>query len=87
MTQVKTSIGFEAEIDESALNDMAFLDALAELEDGKSYRVATIADLILGKDNKKRLYDMLKDAKGRVPAEAAMNQVSEILMQLQPAKN
>lgn len=87
MTLVKTSIGYEAEVDENALDDMQFLEALGELEDGKSYALAKIAALLLGPVEKKKLYGMLKNENGRVPFKAASEQLTEIMQQLKPAKN
>ena len=34
MTHVTLSCGFEADIDETAVQDMEFLDALTEMQDG-----------------------------------------------------
>jgi len=87
MTHVKTSIGFEADIDEANLNDLNFLEILGELEEGKAYKMPKLALLMLGEENKKAFYKAMEDEKGRVPVSVAEQQLTEIMQQLKPIKN
>lgn len=71
MTQtVKTSCGFEAEIDTDKLNDWEVLDALSGLDDGDMLCGPRLLRKILTKDDVKRLYDICRDDAGRIPPEA-----------------
>ena len=74
----KTSTGFEFEIDEQKLDDMEFLDALAEVDDN-SLALPKIIKTILGYDQKKKLYDHLRSDEGRVPIKAVAKEIAEIM--------
>lgn len=74
--------GFKYEIDETKFDDMRFLDALAEADDGDPLAASRVCTMLLGKDQKKALYKMLQEEDGRVPIEAAMNCVKELMEQL-----
>ena len=85
MKHIKTASGFEADIDESAANNMEFVDVLAEMDAGTTpgaYGISRICNLILGKENKKALYDHLRDEKGHVPADKVEEELTEILKSL-----
>lgn len=74
--------GFKYEIDETKFDDMRFLDALAEADDGDPLAASRVCTMLLGKDQKKALYKMLQEEDGRVPIEAAMNCIKELMEQL-----
>lgn len=79
MLRGKTESGFEFEINEAELNDMEFLDALAETgEDVLAF--SKVCTMLLGKDQKKALYDHLRDENGRVPIEAMRKEIEEIMV-------
>lgn len=78
MIQGKTKSGFEFEIDERAMDNMELVDALAEASDEDPISVSRVVKLFLGEKLRKRLYDHLRDEKGRVPVSAVNNEVSEI---------
>lgn len=86
MTEVKTSCGFEASVDEEAVNDMAFLEALTDFQDGDATALPKLARLFLKPEDRKRLYELLKDENGRTPIDKAVNQITEILGQLNSKK-
>ena len=86
MTQIKLSCGFEAEIDETAVDDFAFLEALDKLQEGDITAFAGIARMLLQPDDNKRLMETLKDEKGRVPVASAVAQITELLDQLNSKK-
>ena len=82
MTNIKTSCGFEAEIDEEAISDITFLEDLELLEEGNPVGIIKMVRHIMTEEDKNRLYSLLKNEKGRVPTELVEQQVSEILEQL-----
>jgi hypothetical protein len=75
----KLSNGFEYQIDEVIFDDMRFLDALAEADEGDPLAASRVCNMLLGKEQKKSLYKMLANEDGRVPIEAALNCVREIM--------
>lgn len=86
MTQIKLSCGFEADVDETAIDDFAFLEAIDKIQEGDITAFARIARMLLQPEDKTRLMNMLKDEKGRVPLEKAVKQITEILDQLNSKK-
>lgn len=80
MIEGKTSSGFKYKIADDALDDMELLDALAEMDEGSStsYRYAIKA--LLGEDQRKALYEHVRDKKtGRVSAKAVFRAFAEVL--------
>ena len=86
MTLIKLSCGFEAEIDETAVDDFAFLEAVDKIQDGDITAFARIARMLLQPEDKTRLMEALKDEKGRVPVAEAVKQITEMLDQLNSKK-
>ena len=85
MTKVTLSCGFEAEIDEQAVNDMRFLDLLSEYEKGdkeKIFSLKEMSDLLLQPEEKAKLYEALKNEKGRIPIDAFGEAMTELVNQL-----
>lgn len=78
MLQGKTKSGFEFEIDEKQLDDMEYVEMLAEIEDNILAFPKVIA-ATLGEEGKKRLYDHLRDENGRVPVAEVTEEFKEIL--------
>lgn len=86
----KTSDGFEYDIDREVLTDMRLLDALTELQDDEDpLAISRIASLLLGKEQKKRLYDYIseKDEKHHVPVEKVNQTLMEIFKSQAKLKN
>lgn len=79
MTAGTLSNGFEYEIEEAIFDDMRFLDALAEADEGDPLAASRVCSMLLGKEQKKRLYKQLQNSDGRVPIEATLNCVKEIM--------
>lgn len=71
--------GFKFEIDEEALDDMELLDAMAEAEEGDALKMSKVMLRVLGKEQRDALYEHIRNESGRVPIEAAMNALVEIL--------
>ena len=86
MTKVKTSSGFEYEIDEENLNDMRLLDIIAEISNGDTTKLPLMISMIIG-DQKEKLYKNLEDEKGRVPVQKASDEITEIFQKINTGKN
>ena len=76
--KVKTSTGFECTVDTDLANNMELVDALAEVDEGKSLAVSKVVSIVLG-DQKNAVYDHVREKDGRVPIDAVMNEVTDIL--------
>lgn len=78
MIEGKTKSGFTYSIEDDNV-DQEFLDALSEAEDGDPLKVSKALRLLLGEDQRKRLYDYLRNDKGKVPIKDVMEAFSDIL--------
>lgn len=77
MLEIKTSSGFEIEINEQVLDNMELVDALSELEENE-FAISKVTFLVLGKEGKKRLYDHLRREDGTVPVQKVADEIGEI---------
>ena len=73
-----TDSGFEFEIDENSMNDMEVVDALARMIDNDLLAMPILSDKMLGKDQKKRLYDHIRRDDGRVLIEDFTKEILDI---------
>ena len=80
MIPVKTESGFECTINELLADDMEFMDDIAMLDDEPQILSKLILKL-LGKEQKKALYDHLRLEDGRVPIEETAKMFAEIMNQ------
>ena len=71
--------GFEFAVDVEILDDMELIDTIAEADEGNPAKFKEATDKILGKEQKKSLYDHLRNEKGKVPIEAFKDAFMEIL--------
>lgn len=78
MKEGKTKSGFAYSIDEEVMDNMELVEALAETRDEDPFAIARVTTIIFGKEQKKRLYDHLRNDKGRVPVAEVMNTIEEI---------
>ena len=78
----KLENGFEYEIDENTFDDMRFLDALAEATDGDPLAASRMCNMLLGKEQKKKLYSTLAQEDGRVPVEETLNCIVKIMQDI-----
>lgn len=78
MRKGTTESGFTFEVDEEELNDMEFVELLADAQED-SLMFPRLIERMLGKDQKKALYDHIRNKKGRVPVDATIDIVTEIL--------
>ena len=73
----KTSTGFEFDIEDERLDDMELVDIMAEIDENPLL-MPKLCKMLLGEEQKKRLYDHLRIEDGRVPIEATTNAIQEI---------
>ena len=74
-----TSSGFKFKIDEVDLNDMEFIEIMAEAEENP-LKYPKMVERMLGKEQKKKLYDHVRTKEGRVPPDAIDEEVEEIFI-------
>ena len=73
----KTTTGFEFGIEDERLDDMELVDIMAEIDENPLL-MPKLCKMLLGEEQKKRLYDHLRSEDGRVPIEATTNAIQEI---------
>lgn len=78
MKEIITSSGFKCSIDENRLDDMELFDAICEMEGGNLLVVPVIVSKILGNE-KKALYDHLRQEDGRVPTTKVTEELADIM--------
>ncbi len=74
-----TKSGFDFKIPKTNMNNMELLDIFVEIDDGKVELFTKAAELLLGKQQKKALYDHLRTEKGNVPVEIFISEIKEIM--------
>ena len=77
----KTESGFEIELDDEAMNDVELVEAIVEM-DTDGTKLFYVADRLLGKEGKKKLYDQ-----GRVPVAAFGAAIGELIRSFSAGKN
>lgn len=82
-----TSTGFEYSIPEEQLDNMELLDALAEADSGKLLAISRVCDLLLGREQKARLYDHCRTERGNVPTGAIRDEILDIIQGQDNGKN
>ena len=79
MKKGKLANGFEYSIDETTLDDMRFLDALAEADEGNPLAASKVCVMLLGKEQRDKLYKVISPEGGRVPIADAFECIKEIM--------
>ena len=74
-----TSSGFKFKIDEVDLNDMEFIELMAEAEENP-LKYPKMVERMLGKEQKQKLYDHVSTKVGRVPPDAIDKELEEIFI-------
>ena len=91
MKRGKTKEGFEFEVNERVLKDMEFLDILHDVVSGDDEKAVNaypeLLNKILGKEQKQKLYDFIRDSEGIVSIEAVSEVVKQIIAQVKEIKN
>jgi len=78
MVTVKLQNGFEAKVEPEQLNDMYFVEALAEM-DSNILVLPKVCTMLLGDEQKKALYKSLEDENGKVKLEDVGGAITEIM--------
>ena len=78
MVKGKTNAGFEFEIDMANIEDMRFIEDLADADEGEPRALRRVLDKMLGKAQKERLYEFYQDEKGRVPVDSIRDAIGEM---------
>lgn len=78
MKNIKLSSGLELEMDEKVMDNMELVDTLAEAADEDPLAVSRMVKLVLGAENRKKLYDHLRTEDGRVPVAQVSDALKEI---------
>ena len=78
MRKGKTESGFNFKIDETVVDDMELVEELAEADKDIS-RFPQVLTKVLGEEQKKKLYDHLRDENGRVTISATVKEFEEIM--------
>ena len=79
MKKIMLTNGLELEVNEKSLNNMELLDALEEMASGNELAISKVVKLMLGNENRKKLYDFLRLEDGRVPLEEVDKCLTEIM--------
>lgn len=86
MIKGTTKTGFEFEIEEERVNNMEFIDALTDLDEASTNNAGEVMSLIsklikciLSKEQKKALYDHVRNEKGLVPIEKVQAELLDII--------
>lgn len=78
MVKVKLDNGFEVKVEPEQLNDMYFVEALAQV-DTNILVLPKVCTMLLGEEQKSALYKSLEDESGRVKLEAVSDAIIEIM--------
>lgn len=78
MLKGETKSGFKFQIDEAIADDLELLEDIARADKDVSV-FPSVLEKILGAEQKKALYDHLRDENGRVSTKAAVEEFTEIM--------
>ena len=87
MIDGKTNSGFEFHLHEECMDDMELLELMVEIQNGNHASMIPALTLMLGKEQRKKLYDHLRTADGRVPVKATAQAFVEICQAARQGKN
>ena len=86
MIKGKTKSGFLYELDKDRLNNYELLEAIGELEENPLV-LSSVVNLLLGKEQAKKLKDHLRTENGIVPTEKMSEEITEIFQNQGETKN
>lgn len=81
MKKITLDCGAEINIDEKDLGNMELLDELVAVDEGDTTALTHIFRLIMSKEDKKKLYDALRE-EGRVPVAKVVAALKELFDKL-----
>lgn len=82
MQKVITKSGFECLVDKKQMDDMELVDKIAEADAGNPLAVSAVIEKVLGKEQKAKLYNHIRNEDGRVPIEKVGEEIVEIITSL-----
>lgn len=74
--------GFVFEVSDETLDDMELVDAMAEAQEDNPLKFSKAVRLLLGEEQRKKLYEIIKAEKGRVSVDAVSAAFVEIMQAL-----
>lgn len=79
--KVKVTIpdGFSADVDTAVFDGMDFVDLLSEAEEGNPLAVPRLLNTLIGKEQKKALYEFYRDSSGKVPVDKVTAALGELM--------
>ena len=86
MIKGKTKSGFSYKLDKERLNNYELLEAIEELEENPLV-LSRVVNLLLGKEQTKKLKDHLRTENGIVPTEKMSEEITEIFQNQGETKN
>lgn len=78
----ETSSGFKYAVNKNMLNNVEFLEIFAKVQNGDQMKIFELIEMSLGAEQKKQLYDHVRDEEGMVPVDAVSKEISEIFEDL-----
>jgi len=79
MVRCETRTGFVCELPENVMDNMELLDVMADDSIDAGFRASDAVKMILGVEQRKKLYDHLRADDGRVPVAAVNEALEDIL--------
>lgn len=76
---VEIKEGCKYEIDDEAMDNMELVEAIAETKNDSASGLGKVLSILLGKEQKKKLYDDLRNEKGRVPVADVSDAIIKIM--------
>lgn len=87
MRKGKTESGFEYEIDEGILDDYELLEMLCQIDEGEIAPIFKMVNRLLGKEQKEKLMEHIRDQSGRVSVTKMINEIMGIINAIKEGKN
>ena len=82
-----TKNGFAFEIADERADNMELIDAMADIDGGNILAVSKVLTLLLGPEQKKKMYDFVRTEDGIVSAQTVSEMIVEILATKKETKN
>ena len=83
----ETSTGFSFSIPRQNLDNMDLIDAISDMSNSDPLALTKVVVLMLGKDQKKALYDHIREKDGRVTVEKLSAEMTDIFAASNETKN
>ena len=87
MISGKTKSGFEFAIENNVFDNMELVDTIAEATEDDPVAISNLVKMVLGTEQRKKLYDHHRTEDGRVPTAAVIAAVGEIFASFGQGKN